>query len=449
MKSIQEKLSTAYPSMPLRSFNTVYRAGHRSRVGYWALGMLIGIIIILFLPWTQNIRARGTVTTLRQEDRAQEINSIIGGRITKWYVKEGDIVKAGDTLAVLAEVKDAYLDPKLLQRTNEQIVAKNTSVFSYNQKMAATAAQMEAISAARDLKLSQLENKFRQLQLKVVSDSMEMLAATNDFRIAEAQYARQRIMRDSGLASLVQVEQRAQSYQSALAKKASAEIKFANTKTDLINTRIEQQGAMQEYAEKSFKAQGDRAAAQSEAATGQADVAKLTNQYANYAIRAGQYYLIAPQSGQVVGAVKSGINEIIKEGEKLMEIVPRDVVHGVELFVRPVDLPLLRIGQRIRFQFDGYPAIVFSGWPQASYGMFDGKITAIEQTVSTNGKYRILIGEDPDGRRWPPTLTLGIGAQGIALLKNVSIWYELWRNINGFPPDYYIPKTAKDGQSKK
>ncbi len=449
MKSIQQKLTTAYPSLPLRSFGTVYRVGHRSKVRYWALGILAGLIITLFLPWTQNIRARGTVTTLRQEERAQEINSIIGGRIVKWYVKEGDLVQAGDTLTVLAEVKDAYLDPQLLQRTQEQIAAKSTSVSSYNQKMAATTAQMQAIAAGRDLKLSQLENKVRQLQLKIVSDSMEMLAAANDFRIAEAQYSRQRVMRDSGLASMVQVEQRAQAFQSAIAKKTGAEIKFTNTKTDLVNARIEQQGAMQEYAEKKAKAQGDRAAAQSEAASGQAEISKLSNQYANYAIRAGQYYLIAPQSGQIVGAVKSGINEIVKEGEKLMEIVPHDVAHAVELFVRPVDVPLLRLGQRVRFQFDGYPAIVFSGWPKASYGMFDGVVAAIEQTVSTNGKFRILIGEDPKGRRWPPTLTLGTGAQGIALLKDVSIWYELWRNINGFPPDYYIPKEAKDGKAKK
>jgi RsmE family RNA methyltransferase len=32
---------------------------------------------------------------------------------------------------------------------------------------------------------------------------------------------------------------------------------------------------------------------------------------------------------------------------------------------------------------------------------------------------------------------------GISLLKNVPIWYELWRNINGFPPDYYQASYKK------
>jgi adhesin transport system membrane fusion protein len=33
------------------------------------------------------------------------------------------------------------------------------------------------------------------------------------------------------------------------------------------------------------------------------------------------------------------------------------------------------------------------------------------------------------------------------LLSDVPIWYELWRNINGFPPDYY--KETESVSSKK
>jgi multidrug resistance efflux pump len=261
-------------------------------------------------------------------------------------------------------------------------------------------------------------------------------------KIAEEQYRRQRIMRDSGLASLVQLEQRNQSYQSALAKKTGAEVK-------LMNTRIELNQVTQEYAEKMFKAQGDRASAQSDAATGAAEVAKLENQFSNYKIRNGMYFLIAPQSGQVVQANKSGINEILKEGEKIAEIVPDKIDYAVELFVRPLDLPLLSIGQEVRFLFDGYPAIVFSGWPQASYGTFSGKVVAVESSVSNNGMFRILVSENAAYKPWPKNLRMGSGAQGIALLKDVPIWYELWRNINGFPPDYYKSNNKENDKAKK
>jgi multidrug efflux pump subunit AcrA (membrane-fusion protein) len=448
MEEVKKIVEAEVTDRPVRSFATVYRAGKQSAIRFWVYGILLFIFVILMLPWTQNIRGRGSVTTLLQEQRPQEVNTIIAGRIVKWYIKEGDFVKAGDTIAQLAEIKDNYLDPNLLSRTQDQITAKSASINSYTQKAAANSAQMSAIEQARALKQEQLQNKLRQLELKITSDSVEVIAAKNDFKIAEQQYSRQRAMRDSGLASLVQVEQRLQSYQNAMAKKVSAEIKFTNTKTDLTNTKIELNQVAQEYAEKLFKALAERAAAESEIATGQGELAKLSNQFANYAIRAGQYYLLAPQSGQIVKASKAGINEIVKEGEKLVEIVPAQPVYAVEMFVRPIDLPLLAKGQRLRFMFDGFPAIVFSGWPQASYGTFGGRIVAIESSVSANGKFRVLVAEDPADRPWPKALRMGAGASGIALLKDVPIWYELWRNINGFPPDYYQPKETKDEKNK-
>ncbi len=449
MKEIKRIVETETRGKPLHAFSTVYRIGRRSRVRYWFYGILAAMLIILILPWTQNIRARGTVTTLRQEQRPQELNTIIAGRIVKWYVKEGDFVHAGDTIAQLAEIKDNYLDPQLLDRTKDQIKAKNTSIESYNLKVMATDAQMQAMQQARELKLQQLNNKVQQLHLKIISDSMEAIAATNEMKIAEEQYRRQQIMRDSGLASMVQLEQRNQNYQNKMAKKISADIKFTNTKTDLTNTRIELNQVEQEYAEKIFKAQGERATAESEIAAGQGELAKLSNQFTNYSIRAGQYYLLAPQDGQVVKATKAGINEIVKEGEKLVEIVPAHIEYAVEMFVRPVDLPLLSVGQKVRFMFDGFPAIVFSGWPQSSYGTFGGRVVAIESSVSPNGKFRILVGEDPKDKPWPKALRMGTGAAGIALLKDVPIWYELWRNINGFPPDYYQPTTQTANDKKK
>jgi hypothetical protein len=94
-------------------------------------------------------------------------------------------------------------------------------------------------------------------------------------------------------------------------------------------------------------------------------------------------------------------------------------------------------------------AIVFSGWPNSSYGTFGGIVSAIETSVSTNGKFRILVTEDPKEKPWPKQLSIGGGANGIALLKDVSIWYELWRNINGFPPEYYQSEYAKENKDKK
>lgn len=429
----------------LKSYKLIYNYNKKSKVKLWFY-LCVGVFIIfLFLPWTQNIRATGSVTTLYQEQRPQQVNTIIGGRIMKWHIKEGDYVKAGDTLVQLTEVKTDYLDPNLLQRTQEQLAGKQLSVEYYKSKVDVTGQQINAINTGLQLKLNQLSNKLNQLQLKVQADSAEAAAAANDFNIATLQYNRQKAMYDSGLVSLTQLEQRNQLYQNALAKKISTENKLANTKQDLTITRIEMSAVQQENAEKVAKAQGDQFQSLTQIATGQADIAKLENQFASYSIRNGMYYIVATQSGQVVKAQKAGIGEFVKDGDMIAEIVPDKIQYAVEMYVRPLDLPLLAPGQKIRFLFDGFPAIVFSGWPQASSGTFGGEIVAIESNVSVNGKFRVLAKEDVKDKPWPKELKIGAGAQGIALLKDVPVWYELWRNINGFPPDYYTsPSNIKN-----
>ncbi len=434
----------------LRSFNSVYRVHHKSRVRYWFLGIFIVMGIILFLPWTQNIRAKGTVTTLRQEERPQELNTIISGRIIKWHIKEGDLVREGDTIVQLAEVKDDYLDPQLLTRTKEQLESKKSAVENYKNKIGAVDQQIDALQTGQRLKLLELENKIDQQKMKIRSDSMDVVAALNDYSIKSLQLSRQQAMYDSGLVSLVQLEQRNQAKQDALAKQTSAEIKLNNAKQEMMRLQLELNGEQQQYLEKISKAGSDRYQSLSQIATGEGEISKLQNQYMNYNIRNGQYYIKAPQNGQVVKARRQGINEIIKEGEMLVEIVPDNQQYAVELFVRPVDLPLVSAGQLVRFIFDGFPAIVFSGWPEASYGIFSGKVVVIENNLNENGLFRILVAEDEKEKPWPLQLRMGTGASGIALLKDVPIWYELWRNINGFPPDYYKPSiTSSSSGSKK
>jgi len=432
----------------IQAYTHIYHHNKNSNVKRWFFICGLVFVIFLFLPWTQNIRAKGMVTTLYQDQRPQEVNAIIGGRVIKWFIKEGDYVKAGDTLVQLSEVKTDYLDPNLLQRTQEQLSGKQLSVEYYKNKVDATQQQIGAINTGLQLKLNQLANKLNQLQLKVQADSAELVAANNDYNIGSKQYNRQKAMYDSGLVSLTQLENRNQQFQNTLAKKISAENKLANSKQDLTITRIEMSALQQENLEKVAKAQGEQFQSLTAIASGQADVAKLENQFASYSIRNGMYFILASQSGQIVKAQKAGIGEFVKDGEMIAEIVPDKIQYAVEMFVQPLDLPLLAKGQKVRFLFDGFPAIVFSGWPSASSGTFGGEIVAVESNVSVNGKFRVLVKEDVNDRAWPKELKMGAGAQGIALLKNVPVWYELWRNINGFPPEYYKKNDVTQNEKK-
>lgn len=254
-------------------------------------------------------------------------------------------------------------------------------------------------------------------------------------------------MFSEGIISLVDFERRTGSYQKAVATETEKLNKYQNTRQDLVIAQIEINSVQQETAEKVLKARGEQASAQSEMAGTAAEVSKLENQVANYRIRGSQRWLVAPQDGQVVNAVKSGINEMVKEGEMIVQVVPTNVNFAVEVFVNPNDLVLMDTGQVVRIIFDGFPAVVFSGWPQASHGVFAGKVIAVETSRNANGLFRVLVIEDQKERRWPKDLKIGTGAIGFALLKDVPVWYELWRNINGFPADYY--KSSPDLKTEK
>jgi multidrug efflux pump subunit AcrA (membrane-fusion protein) len=429
------------------STSYIYAKHSTLRIRYWFWGLMALILFVLFLPWTQNIRATGNITTLFQDQRPQEINAIIPGRVIKWWVKEGDFVKKGDTIIEMADVKDDYLDPDLLKRTEEQLDAKKEKIDFYNSKIGNTEQQVFALKEMLSLKLSSIENKLEQTKRKLLSDSAELLAAKLDNEIAEQQISRAKQMFSDGIISLVEFERRKVQFNKANALLTEKQQKFLNTKQDLLILKLEMGSLSQETADKVFKAMGEIASSGSDVAEVKDEVAKKKNQLANYRIRGGQRWLIAPQSGQIVKAKKAGLNETVKEGDMIVEIVPDKVDYAAELFLSPMDLILVEKGQQVRLIFDGFPTIVFSGWPKASYGTYLGEVVYVETNKSENGKFRILVVPIKGDQLWPTTLKLGVGAQGFAMLKDVGVWYELWRQINGFPPDYYSRLT--ESKNKK
>jgi multidrug efflux pump subunit AcrA (membrane-fusion protein) len=424
-----------------KSFNQIYLRDKGPATRPWLIGLGLILLGVLFLPWTQNIRSKGQITSLYQEQKPQKIYSPIAGKISRWWVKEGDFVEQGDTLAKISEIKAEYLDPKLISRTQEQLDAKKGTVSFYEQKVQSTEDQIANLRSSKALKQDQLTNKITALQQKLTGEKAEFEAASNEYNLVKDQFERNAKMYKEGLISQTQFQQRNASMQNSLAKKTTTENKVNQTLQEIQNTKIELRGVDQEYSEKMNKAEGEKFQSLGMIETGKGDVAKLENQVASYTIRDGMYYILAPQSGQVINAKKAGIGEILKDGEELLTIVPQNTNYAVEMYVRPVDLPLVSPGQDVRFIFDGFPAIIFAGgWPDQSFGTFAGKVRAVENNIDEKGMFRVIVVENPKEKKWPKQIKMGAGAQGIALLNDVPLWYELWRNINGFPADFYTVK---------
>lgn len=417
-------------------------------LAYWMGGILFLLLLVLFLPWTQNIRSNGTLTALSPQDRPQTVEAVIAGRIARWQVMEGALVQKGDTIVSITEVKEKYLDPDLLLRLEEQVRAKKGALGATEDKVQAMQQQIQALRQGLRFSLLKAGNKVQQSRLKLQSDSMDLVAQRTDLAIAEAQFDRQENLYQQGLKSLTELEARRLKLQEAKAKLVSARNKYEASQAELQNARTDLNSLQAEYSDKIAKAEAELSATRSYVFSTAAEISKLQNEYSSTRLRGQYYHILAPQDGYLVRTLKAGIGETIKEGEAVATIMPDKPHLAAELYIDALDLPLLKRGEEMRLQFEGWPALVFSGWPGASFGTFGGKVAVIDNTA-TNGKYRVLVVPDPAQEPWPQALRVGSGVYGWAMLNTVPVWYELWRQLNNFPADYTGDSPAEGEKDDK
>lgn len=400
------------------------------RAGAWALGLLMATIVAMFLPWQQNIRGEGIISALKPEDRPQYVPSLIAGRIDAWYVDEGAFVTRGTPLVRISEVRERFLDPNLVERLGEQVAGKSEAVASKRAKARSLDSLIVALEQNRVLNLDQARNRVRYLEAAYAAARVDSMVEADRFE------RRDRLYRD-GLSTRTE-------YEANLLKLQQAGAKLVEQRQSLENARLEVAAVEASYAEKIQKAKADLQQTRAEVGEGDAEVAKLRNEYASMKIRDSMYVIEAPQDGYVVRAVQRGVGETVKEGDALLTVVPARPDQAAAVYVRAVDVPLLARGRKVRLLFDGWPAIQFSGWPSVSVGTFGGIVQVIDLVDSKDGKFRILVSPDPEDEPWPTQLRMGTGVKAWAMLDEVPVWFEIWRQLNGFPPTVR-PEDADPG----
>ena len=332
-------------------------------------------------------------------------------------------------------------------RLQEQFYAKEQAINSSRNKIEAIDSQIEALENANRYSLEKAKNKLKQSILKNKSDSADFVAEKNNFSIAQNQYDRSLKMYEQGLIALYELEKRKAKLQESTAKLVSYENKVDASKNEVLNARIELNSVIAEYSDKISKAKSEKSSALVYLANSEGEISKLKNEIANIDIRNEQYVVYAPQNGYIVQALQAGLGEIIKEGESVTSIMPENPKMAAEIYVYPMDVPLLSIGRKVRLEFDGWPALQFSGWPSVAVGTFGGKIEVIDRVENKNGKFRVIVTPDEHDEPWPKQLRMGSGVQGWAMLDEVPIWYEIWRQLNGFPPS--LKAKPEDTDDKK
>ena len=326
----------------IRHFRTLdsIRTPRLIRVVGWMLGGgAIAVFAFLWLtPWVQTAAGSGSVTALNPNDRVQEINALVSGRIQEWYVRDGMRVEQGDPIVRIIDNDEQLLDR--LESERGQVAAK--------------LAAAETAAATAELDLNRMRDLFNQ-----------GLAARRDFEQARIAFEERR--------------------------------------------------------------------------TGVADAAAELNRIDVSISRQSVQLVTAPRDGVILRVNAGDAATFVSAGDPIASFVPENVERAVELYVDGRDIALISPGAPVRLQFEGWPAVQFSGWPSVAVGTFGGEVVAVDPSAVAGGRFRILVTENTDETPpWPEDsfVRFGSSARGWVLLETVPVGFELWRQMNNFPPEF-------------
>lgn len=388
-------------------------------------------IALAFVPWRQSIPGQGRVVAFNPLDRRQPIRATIDGRVMRWWVVEGSQVKRGDRIVELEDNDPEYLErlELLLEAAREQVRAADARRRAYEEVvLALDETRTRAIEAA-------------QKQLDIAIQNVEV--ARQNLQAAEAQvratapdYERKRRAAAEGLVSIQDFQFAEKAYGEARAALAAneAEVVAANEQVAARSAELDRVRA--EMQSRIDSARADLETAQNALAEAQQGV---TNAEVNLA-RQSRRLVLAPRDGTIFRILTGQDTDLVKMGDPVALLVPDypdPMSRTVELYVNGRDMPLIEPGREVRLQFEGWPAVQFIGWPSVAVGTFPGQVILVDPTDDGSGRFRLLVGPPP-GRpdAWPSErfLRQGVQVQGWVLLRHVTLGYEIWRLINGFPP---------------
>ncbi len=384
-------------------YTTALRMAHAPKTAEplargFGLTLLI-IILIAFIPntWQQNVAGSGIVTSFVPAARPQTIDAQIDGRIIKWYVNEGTIVKPGDTIATLRDIDTKFLADNFVEY--QQAIRENTV-------------------REVELEVVQAENKVRQAEQKLLAAKQVVNQVNIDVQIARTQYWRAVDLERQGLVARKDLESATTKLQKAIADSAKA----------AADLQVEIQAVRNAKAELSAKQR-----------KAEATIAKADLEFGTVAVRRNLSVVVSPIAGQVTRVAQAGPGQTVKKGEALCVVTPSSTEDiAAEIFVSSLDAAIIDTGRPVRLQFAGFPAIQVwgGGWPSLSVGTFGGKVAVVDAVDDGSGRYRVLVLPDPEDKPWPNRSYLRQGTEvtGWILLNEVSLAYEAWRQLCGFPP---------------
>ncbi len=452
----------ALPSLKLARSSRLARTIGRSLF----VLLVVGTFFVVFAPWQQSVKGTGNVIAFAPEERQQTIESPIKGRIVRLGegIHENAHVKKGDLIVEIADI-----DPQYLVRLEGQLSASRRQVQAAE---ALLEANRRNLAAAKTIftSLEAQATAYKRVKVQVIAGADAMVASARNKVEAEQQqlaeheaalaqvqadYERQKTLYEEKIASQLKFQAAQRKFKEGQAKVEKSKAYVRSADNDLLSKQSERKAKEQkaqvdiDYAIAVMrKSTADIAKAESDVAKAQSDLTKAEKEllHAESKVARQQSQRIhSPFDGFVTRITPNQSSQVLKEGDPICVIVPDAADRAVQIWLDGNDAPLVQPGRHVRLQFEGWPAVQFAGWPSVAVGTFGGEIISVDATDDGKGRFRALVLPDASDHEWPRErfLRQGVRTNGWVLLDRVPLWYEIWRNMNGFPP-VVSPDEPKD-----
>lgn len=459
---------SAYSEALLPSLRLARSSRIARRIGKLLLFLLIvGFIVVALAPWQQSVIGSGQVVALDPSQRPQPIEVAVKGRIAEWgeNIRDNAPVKKGQVIAVVEDV-----DPNLMARLQDQLAQTESLVVASGVLRDAKIASRDAASRVIKSQEALLKTYERSKEQIVASAEAAIAGAKNKVEAAEKErdeveaaltqieldYERQKQLFEEDIVAGVKLQLAERKYLEAQAKVAKAKAYVQSALNDLEGKERDKDAKEQkaqgeiDYARALLdKANSEVAKADSEVAKAEAELnkaKKTLSEMQTKVSRQEQQKITAPFDG-ILTSIRANLRgQMVKEGDTLCVIVPDISNRAVEAWLDGNDALLVAEGRHVRLQFEGWPAVQFTGWA-VSVGTFGGTIVSVDATDNGKGKFRVVVRPDGESDPWPEEkLKQGVRVNAWVLLEQVPLWYEIWRNMNGFPPEI---TPDEDGSKEK